>query len=71
MEGGVVCRQLNFTGANAANSNSYGRGSGPILLFNIKCTGNETYIWECSHSGWNVYNPLCDSHSYDVGVDCY
>ena len=70
VEGGVVCRQLNFTRANAVNSNSYGGGSGPILLDNIKCTGNESYIWECSHRGWNSYRYGCDTHSYDVGVDC-
>ncbi|CAB3992175.1 deleted in malignant brain tumors 1 -like, partial [Paramuricea clavata] len=73
VEGGVVCRQLNFTGANAVmwNSYPYGGGSGPVLLWNIQCTGNETYIWECSHNGWNVYNPYCDRHGSDVGVDCY
>ena len=73
VEGRVVCRQLNFTGANAViwHSNYYGRGSGPILLGNIKCTGNESYIWECSHLGWNVYDPNCDLHRFDVGVDCY
>ena len=73
MEYGVVCRQLNFTGANAVKQDSdyYAAGSGPILFGNIKCTGNESYIWECSHLGWNVYDPLCVSHRYDVGVDCY
>ena len=70
MEGGVVCRQLNFTGANAVNWNSYVAGSGLVLLHDIKCTGNESYIWECSHRGWNVYYSDCASHRYDVGVDC-
>jgi deleted-in-malignant-brain-tumors protein 1 len=71
VEGGVVCRQLNFTGAKAGKRyNYYGAGSGPILLDNITCTGNESYIWECSHSGWNVYRSYCD-HYYDVGVACY
>ena len=73
MAGGVVCRQLNFTGASAVMRHSYyyGRGSGPVLLDNIKCTGNESYIWECSHRGWNVYDPDCAFHLWDVGVDCY
>ena len=71
MARGVVCRQLNFTGAKAVNTNSYGAGSGPILLDAIKCTGNESYIWECSHRGWNVYGPICDLRLWDVGVDCY
>jgi hypothetical protein len=73
VDGGVVCRQLNFTGANAVtqSSNPYGAGSGPVLLDDIKCTGNESYIWECSHGGWNVYHSYCDRFSFDVGVDCY
>ena len=75
MEGGVVCRQLKFTGANAVMSRwyhyGYRAGSGPVLLGNIKCTGNEIYIWECIHRGWNAYHPNCDTHRYDVGVDCY
>jgi deleted-in-malignant-brain-tumors protein 1 len=71
VERGVVCRQLNFTGANAVNLKSYGARSGPVLLDNIKCTGNDSYIWECSHNGWNVYDRDCEIHRYDVGVDCY
>jgi hypothetical protein len=73
VEGGVVCRQLNFTGVSAVIRYSYyyGAGSGPVLLDNIKCTGNETYIWEFSHNGWNVYHPSCAYHHFDVGVDCY
>jgi hypothetical protein len=71
VEGGVVCRQLNFTDANAVmqNSRPYGEGIGPILLDITKCTGNESHIWECSHRGWNVHY-YC-SHNDDVGVDCY
>ena len=75
MEGGVVCRQLNFTGAQAVSWRSdeqmigYEIASGPILLDNIKCTGNESYIWDCSHRGWNAHYAC--SHHYDVHVDCY
>jgi hypothetical protein len=73
VEGGVVCRQLNFTGANATMhyKNPYGEGSGPTLLGNIQCYGNESYIWDCSHRGWNVYDAACDFLDCDVGVDCY
>jgi hypothetical protein len=71
VEGGVVCRQLNFTDANAVLeiSRPYGEGSGPILLDITKCTGNESHIWECSHRGWNVHYDC--NHNDDVGVDCY
>jgi deleted-in-malignant-brain-tumors protein 1 len=70
-EGSVLCRQLGFTGVNATRKYAYyGRGIGPILLNNIRCTGNESYIWECSHHGWNVYPMYC-GHWFDLGVDCY
>ena len=65
----VVCRQLGFDGVSATRKYAYyGQGSGPILLDDVRCTGNESYIWECSHNGWNIEN--C-RHSEDVGVDCY
>ena len=73
-ESGVACRQLGFTGANATRRNAYfGRGSGPILLSMRRsggCTGKESYIWDCSHYGWNHVHPLC-GHYDDVGVECY
>ncbi len=67
-ESGVVCRQLGFMGVNVTRKNGhYGKGNGPILLDNVQCTGNESYIWECNHRGWKVHN--C-GHNKDVGVDC-
>ena len=70
-EASVICRQLGFSGANTIRyGNYYGKGSGPVLLSNIKCSGNESFIWDCSHNGWNNPLPLCN-HDYDLGVDCY
>ena len=62
----VICRQLGFDGAT--NQPFYGEGSGPVLLDEVHCIGNETYLWDCSHDGWNIHN--CH-HVLDVGVDCY
>ena len=68
-ESNVTCRQLGFIGAIVTRSEAYfGRGSGPILLDDVQCTGNESYIWDCSHLGWNKNNCV---HSEDVGVECY
>ena len=66
----VVCRQLGFTGANATREEDayYGEGSGPISLDEVRCTGSESYIWDCRHDEWNVHD--C-RHYEDVGVDCY
>ena len=67
-DSGVVCRQLGFAGVNATRIKAYyGQGTGPILLDDVKCTGNESFIWDCSHLGWKVHN--CH-HLEDVGVDC-
>ncbi|CAB4042033.1 deleted in malignant brain tumors 1 -like, partial [Paramuricea clavata] len=67
-DSGVVCRQLGFTGVYATREEAYyGRGTGSILLDDVKCTGKESFIWDCSHPGWNKHN--C-GHYEDVGVDC-
>ena len=42
-------------------------GQGEILLDNLGCTGRETNIWNCPHSGIKVHN--C-GHGEDVGVQC-
>ena len=69
-EGDVVCRQLGFTGVKVTRKNAYyGRESGPMLLSYVHCTGSESYIWDCKHSGWNNPRGGC-RHGDDAGVDC-
>ncbi|KAM6911526.1 LOW QUALITY PROTEIN: scavenger receptor cysteine-rich domain-containing group B protein [Lycodopsis pacificus] len=64
----VVCRQLDCGEAMAAWGEAYfGPGSGTILLDNLKCSGAEASLQECSHISWSVHN--CD-HSEDAGVTC-
>lgn len=64
----VVCRQLGCGEATAARGQAFfGPGKGTILLDNLKCSGAEASLTQCSHISWNVHN--CD-HSEDAGVIC-
>ena len=64
----VVCRQLGFPDAEAAYRNAnFGQGIGQIWLDNVGCTGYESSLFSCSHSGVGSHN--C-GHSEDAGVRC-
>ena len=67
-DGNVVCRQLGFSRATKVHGTAYyGQGSGPILLDNLKCHGNEASLFVCVHNGLNVED--C-SHKEDASVIC-
>ena len=64
----VVCRQLGYTlGTALTNPLHYGEGTGPILLDDVRCTGEEERLSECSTGGWGINNCL---HHEDAGVIC-
>jgi len=69
--GEVVCHMLGFKRADGytTSKSSYGQVNVPskTWLDNVKCTGNEETIYECTHADWGTEN--CD-HSEDVGVYC-
>ena len=46
----------------------FGAGSGPILLDDIQCTGNETSLLQCSHGGIRNHNCV---HHEDASVSCF
>ena len=64
----VVCRQLGYRGAvTAHHSAHFGQGSGQILLDDLRCTGKEGSLLECSHSGINNHNCW---HGENASVTC-
>uniref|UniRef100_A0A668RX92 SRCR domain-containing protein n=1 Tax=Oreochromis aureus TaxID=47969 RepID=A0A668RX92_OREAU len=79
----VVCRQLNCGSAlEATQSSKFGAGTGQVWLTGVTCSGNESSLSECQHTGWgnyyNYYNYYNNyyyyynyyGHYYDVGVIC-
>ncbi|XP_035687115.1 fibropellin-1-like [Branchiostoma floridae] len=64
----VVCRQLGYSGAWEAPKHAYfGMGSGRIYLDEVMCNGDEQYLSDCPHNGWETHD--CGHHE-DAGVVC-
>jgi len=64
----VFCRQVGYPGAEFSYGLAeFGQGSGTIQLRNLRCTGTENSILDCSFS--TDANIAC-SHSEDAGVRC-
>lgn len=64
----VVCKQLGCNKAiSAPHSAQFGRGSGPIWLDNVACSGEESAVSHCGH------NPVGENncgHGEDASVIC-
>ena len=45
----------------------FGRGSGPVFMRNVYCSGSETHLVNCSYS---TYSTQYCSHYADIGVEC-
>ena len=64
----VVCRQVGSLNAvSALGSAHFGAGSGPIWLDDVRCSGSESSIANCPHSGWGIED--CH-HGEDASVIC-
>jgi hypothetical protein len=63
--------QLNFHTGVSVISNAtlagFGVATGPVLIDETRCFGNETRLINCRHNGIGTHN--C-AHSRDVGLRC-
>jgi len=67
VEARVVCKMMEFELGTKIDNRNYTSSHGPIWLDDLRCSGTETDIAECSHNGWGVHD--C-SHHEDVAVSC-
>ena len=68
-DAGVVCRQLGFgSSGTAIGSAGFGQGSGSIWLDSVTCTGSESLLLSCGHSGVGISSNCY--HYEDAGVRC-
>ncbi|KAL9984311.1 hypothetical protein ACROYT_G006587 [Oculina patagonica] len=72
--GHVVCRQLGYSGADEIfNEAVFGQVKGPLWIWRIQCSGNETKISDCAVTTWdNATNthPYYQNPTYAAGVLC-
>ncbi|XP_071378220.1 scavenger receptor cysteine-rich domain-containing protein DMBT1-like [Centroberyx affinis] len=65
-EAKVVCRELGCGKAlDAKNNSHFGQGSGEIRMTDVKCSGLESSLIQCSH-----LRPETQTHRQDAGVVC-
>ena len=60
---------LHSTGAIPLSNAYYGSGTGPVLIDNVSCTGNEQFLANCTNNGVGVTSLSC-GHDDDAGVQC-
>ena len=65
----VICRQLGYPGAlRVAYFYEFYKGTGQIWLTNVDCTGNESALEDCAHSGFRSDRDYCIYG--EIGVEC-
>ena len=57
-------------GAIGLDISQYGPGTGLIYSNDIRCTGYENILANCSHSISGLVRTTCRTHSNDAAVSC-
>ena len=65
----VACRQMGFVGVSDSDSSLFGSGTSSQLIWldDVACSGSESQLIDCSHSGIGSHNCF---HAEDVGIVC-
>ncbi len=58
---------LGYPTGKAMTNAYFGPGNGSIWKDDLRCTGNESSIFDCDYGGWGLHS--C-SHLEDAGVEC-
>ncbi|KAG1952928.1 scavenger receptor cysteine-rich type 1 protein M130-like [Pimephales promelas] len=70
-DAGVVCREIGCgEDGEAVRYARFGQGSGPIWMYDVRCSGSESTLKNCGSRGWGVFPSYCSTHQYDAGVIC-
>ena len=56
-------------GATPFSGAQFGEGTGPILVDNLQCIGNEARVLDCIPNAFEISGQNC-SHSEDASVRC-
>ena len=64
-----VLAWLHFTGAIPFINAHFGRGTGPVLIEYVSCTGNEQFLANCTNRGIGITSSSCNYY-HDAGVQC-
>jgi len=64
----VICKMLGLGSRRKIGNSNYRTDHGQIWLDDVRCSGRERDIDECSHSDWGVHD-CC--HDEDFSVSCF
>ena len=65
---GCILQHVNYIDGLAYDNAYFGAGSGAIHMDNVRCTGTELTLLDCTFTAPHLTG---DRHSEDAGVKCF